>query len=163
MEPTATPAPKAKSIVPEKYAGKEYKGAQDWVSTFITGQIAKTKTVTRKEQVEGHDEVVTKQVEVADGIDIDKLFDLAVQNHLDVAKYDAQRDSHGFAGRFRMTAGNMLRAAARKRGGLKDLTGEFVTAPEGTFDAAPTHNPDGSKIVVAKAAESAPAQESEAV
>lgn len=147
-EPTAK-----KSIIPEKYQGK-YKGAEDWLSQFIDGQVKtvpmKDKTTT--ETVDG--EEITKTISVAAGkakLDLDKLFALTDANGIDSKEMQAQRDRKNAPGRIRMTLGNALRAAAKHRHGLNNIDGNFVDAPaEFIGDAAKTHNPDGSKIVVAK-------------
>lgn len=152
---TTEEAPAAKkSIIPEKYQGK-YKGAEDWLSTFIDGQVKtvpmKDKTTT--ETVDG--EEITKTVSVAAGkakLDLDKLFALTDANAIDSKEMQAQRDRKNAPGRIRMTLGNALRAAAKHRHGLNDLDGNWIDAPADFIGDAPkTHNPDGSKIAVAKA------------
>lgn len=142
-----------KSIIPKKYQGK-YKGAEDWLSTFIDGQVKtvpmKDKTTT--ETIDG--EEVTKTISVAAGkakLDLDKLFALTDANAIDSKDMQAQRDRKNAPGRIRMTLGNALRAAAKHRHGLNSIDGEWTDAPvEFLGDAVKTHNPDGSKIVVAK-------------
>lgn len=148
-EPTAK-----KSIIPEKYQGK-YKGAADWLTTFVDGQVKavamKDKTV--KETVDG--EEVTKTIQVASGpakLDLDKLFALCDANGIDSKDMQAQRDRKNAPGRIRMTLGNSLRAEAKHRHGLNTIDGTWTEAPaEFLGDAPKTKNPDGSKIVVAKA------------
>lgn len=154
-ETTTTDAPAAKkSIIPEKYQGK-YKGAEDWLATFIDGQVKtvpmKDKTIT--ETVDG--EEITKTISVAAGkakLDLDKLFALTDANGIDSKEMQAQRDRKNAPGRIRMTLGNALRAAAKHRHGLNTIDGTWTDAPADFIgDAVKTHNPDGSKIVVAKA------------
>jgi len=147
-EPTAK-----KSIIPEKYQGK-YKGAEDWLSQFIDGQV---KTVPMKDKtiIEGEgDDKIEKVISVAAGkakLDLDKLFALTDANGIDSKEMQAQRDRKNAPGRIRMTLGNALRAAAKHRHGLNSIDGTWTDAPtEFIGDAVKTHNPDGSKIVVAK-------------
>lgn len=153
--PETTEAPVAKkSIIPEKYQGK-YKGAEDWLSTFIDGQVKtvpmKDKTTT--ETVDG--EEITKTISVAAGkakLDLDKLFALTDANAIDSKEMQAQRDRKNAPGRIRMTLGNALRAAAKHRHGLNTIDGVWTEAPADFIGDAPkTHNPDGSKVAVAKA------------
>lgn len=102
-----------KSIVPNKYAGKYKGGGSDPAAEFI-----KEKTYDKGAVV------------------LSSLYALCRQNlegtltEEQVAKFEAQTEvekpAQGAAGRARMTLGNMLRARARKNGGLKDLNGEFV-------------------------------------
>jgi len=150
---TADAAPAKKSIIPDKYQGK-YKGAEDWLSTFIDGQVKvvpmKDKTVTEGEG----DDKIEKVISVAAGkakLDLDKLFALTDANAIDSKDMQAQRDRKNAPGRIRMTLGNALRAAAKHRHGLNTIDGTWTDAPaEFVGDAVKTHNPDGSKIVVAK-------------
>lgn len=159
-----TTAPAKKSIIPDKYQGK-YKGAEDWLSEFIDGQVKvvpmKDKTVTEGEG----DDAVTKTISVAAGkakLDLDKLFALTDANAIDSKEMQAQRDRKNAPGRIRMTLGNALRAAAKHRHGLNTIDGTWTEAPaEFIGDSPKTQNPDGSKIAVAKAsaeAEAAPAE-----
>lgn len=136
------------SIVDPKYRVKK---EPDFVAKLIADNATKFKTVTKKVKVEGSDETTETSEEKPDGVDVDKLFNLAKVNNIDVAKFDAQRDAHGFAGRFRMTLSNMLRAAAKQRHGLYDASGEFQAAPAEFLEAqkapeAPTHDRDGTKF-----------------
>lgn len=151
-------APVRKSIIPPKYQGK-YKGAEDWLASFIDGQVKvvpmKDKTVTEGEG----DDAITKTITVAAGkakLDLDKLFALSEANSIDAEIVKTMREQRGrknAAGRIRMTLGNALRAAAKHRHGLYTIDGTWTDAPaEFIGDAVKTHNPDGSKIVVAKPA-----------
>lgn len=79
------------------------------------------------------------------------LVALAEDNHLAVKDYP----NPGMA---RMNIANMLRAAARRRGGLF-IAGAWVNAPEGYSDKAPTENPDGTKIPKAPKAPKAPKED----
>lgn len=140
-----------KSIVPEKYRG-DYKGAQDWLTDFIDGLVKEPimKTVKVKDEegkVTGEEQVPSAKTV----LNLDKLFGLATANHIDVAKYEEQRDRPNAAGRLRMTIGNSLRAAAKHRHGLFDLDGEWIDAPEDFLDGAErTQERDGTKIAKAK-------------
>lgn len=153
-----------KSIIPEKYRGN-YKGAGDWLTTFIDG-LTKTvlmKDKVTKETIDG--EEITKTVSVAAGkakLDLDKLFALTDANGIDSKEMQAQRDRKNAPGRIRMTLGNSLRAEAKHRHGLYDLTGNWHNAPADFLGDAPkTKNQDGSKIVVAKPAVAETAPEAE--
>jgi hypothetical protein len=169
----ATPAPaaapaaaKGKSIVDPKYRNKYKATDKDWLAKFLDEQATKTRD---KKVTEGDGEKqVTKTVKVPDGVDVDALFTLAAKNHLDVKKFEAQRTSHGFGGRFRMTVRNMLQTVIKQRHGVFNTGGTFLTAPADWLSAKgapdkPTHNRDGSKIAAppkptaaAPAAEAAP-------
>ncbi len=120
------------SIIPKKYRNN-YKGASDWIGEFIDGQC-RTKGENDKDE----------------GLNPSLLCDLAAANHVKedkVAHFRGDIGKKNAPGRLRMTIGNMLRAAARKRHGLFDLNGDWVDAPD-TFigDAPKVQNPDGSKI-----------------
>lgn len=148
------------SIVDAKYRNK-YKTAIDWLASFVDSAtkvaITKEKTTTGEDGTKTTEIVTTSKTRV----DLDALFALAKANSLDVAKYEAQRDQKNAPGRLRMTIGNMLRSAATKRHGLYSIDGTWNDAPaDFVGDNPKTHNPDGSKIKVEKAAE-APAEEKE--
>lgn len=142
------------SIIAEKYKKFE----PDWLAKLIAEHATKTKQVSvKKKNPENEEETITVTEDRADGVDLDKLFALAAANGIDVSKFEAQRDSHGFAGRFRMTARNMLQTVAKQRHGLK-IGDEFVSAPADWLEAKkapaePTHTQDGAKIEKPKAAE----------
>lgn len=154
--PAAAPAaeeaaPKGKSIVDAKYRDR-YK-EQDWLGKFILSEVGVTKEVSKK--VPDGDGTKTVTSKVAGGVDVDKLFTLAEKNHLDVSKFNTQRDSHGFGGRFRMTVRNMLQTVVKQRHGVYNVGGTFVKADAEWLTAksapeAPTHNKDGSRIAVKK-------------
>ena len=137
-----------KSIVPEKYREK-YRGPGDWVKQFINGIVneAKTKEVDVKDEDGKVTGTETKTLK-ATTTNLDKLFALAEVNGLDVDKYKGDVGKKNAAGRLRMTIGNMLRAAARKRHGLNGLDGEWYDADaeflEGVGDATETR--DGEPI-----------------
>jgi len=140
-----------KSIVNPKYRDK-YK-EQDWLGAWIAKQATTTKEVTKT--VPDGDGTKTVKTTVPAGIDTDVLFSIAQANGLDVAKYESQKDSHGFAGRFRMTVRNMLQKVAKQRHGLYDSKGKFVVADaewlkvKGAAEA-PTHKKTGEKIPAPK-------------
>jgi hypothetical protein len=143
-----------KSIIGAKYADRYKAKDKDWCANFIDAQvkIAAIKTKTVKETVDG--EEITKTVEVAGKpmLDLDQLFKLCRMNNIDTASMEEQRDRKNAPGRIRMTLGNTLRAEAKHRHGLFDVTGEWHDAPESFLDGAEkTKTPDGSKIIVAKA------------
>lgn len=149
-----------KSIIDPKYRDK-YKGASDWLKEFVDGQVnvavTKEKTTTDEEGNKTVEVVETSQTR----IDMDKLFDLAAANGIDArGRYGDQVERKNAPGRLRMTIGNMLRAAARKRHGLYGVDGEWVEASsEFVAGHEKTQNPDGSKIAKEKpAAEAAEAE-----
>lgn len=139
------------SIIDSKYKDR-YK-AKDWLGTFIdeqaSEQVQKSVPTKNEDGSPGPDELVPVGKPV---LNLDKFFALTRANAIDTASMEAQRDQKNAPGRIRMTLGNSLRAAAKKRHGLNTIDGTFVEAPaEFLGDATKTHNPDGSKIVVEKA------------
>lgn len=146
-----------KSIINSKYRDGRYKAEnQDWLGKLV-GEKCTTFT-DREKTVKTDDEGGTKKVteKVADGVDVDAVFKLGRENGLNLDKYDAQRGSHGFAGRIRMTVRNMLQAEAKRRHGLV-VDGKFVSAPADWLAAKgapdkPTHNQKGEKIATPKPA-----------
>lgn len=149
----AAPAKTGKSIVDPKYRDK-YK-TPDWLAKILidSATASKEKVIKEKDPAD-ETKVLTKTVIVPDGVDIDKLFAIGKENGLDLAKYEDQREVHGFTGRFRMTVRNMLQAVVKQRHGLI-VGGKFVEAPkeflaERKAPESPTHEPDGTKIPVVK-------------
>ena len=143
------------TIIDPKY--KKAKGEQDWLAAHISEHTSKTRVVSKTTvNPETKEKTVTEETR-NDGIDIEKLFALLGENgiHGDkLAKFVGKEDAHGFAGRFRMSARNMLQAVAKQRHGLV-ADGVFVDAPTDWLKrvkalAQPTHEKDGTKIVVAK-------------
>ena len=139
-----------KSIIPAKYQGKYRE--KDWLGKFIDEQATETvmktvKTKNEEGEVDGEDTVPTnKRV-----LDLDAFFALCETNHIDTSKMKAQRDRPNAPGRIRMTLGNSLRAAARKRHGLFDAEGEWHNADDDFIGDAPLkENRDGTKIAAAK-------------
>lgn len=120
-EQTAPEAPKTKSIVPAKYAGKYKNGGDDALATFIKAQSTVDNTFK-----------------------FDRFFDLCRKNGLPeekVAHYEAQvaGKRHGAEGRARMTLRNMLASIARKNGKLVALDGteqEVIVAKAALTGAA---------------------------
>jgi hypothetical protein len=148
-----------KSIIDPKYRVKK---EPDWLANLLTAHATKFKDVSvTRPNPENPEEKITTTEPRADGIDVDALFALSIANgaNAKVEKFHAQRDSHGFAGRFRMTVRNILQAIAKQRHGL-NVNGEFIDAPTDWLVAvkapeAPTHKADGTKIAP-------PAKETEA-
>ena len=122
-----------KSIIPEKYR-KGYKGASDWIGELID-KFAKDTSENHK------------------GLDTNALFAFAEVNGLDVDKFKGDIGKKNAPGRLRMTVGNMLRAAARRRGGVFNPNGKWMNAPPGFHDKEPTEKRDGEKIAKAKVKE----------
>lgn len=158
-----------KSIIDAKYRNK-YKNRKEWLSDLLKANASLSHEIPAKlavgeEGKEGY-KAATPARTVVDGVDVDALFKIGAENGLDLAKYEAQKGGHGFPGRFRMTVGNMLRSVAKQRHGIT-IGGEWQEAPEEWrknvgAPEAPTHNKDGSKIAVAKAADT-PATESKLI
>lgn len=152
-----TEATEAKSIIDPKYKGKPKK--DDWLSNFIDteagDQVMKTKILKDEEGNQtGTEEVPTGR----SVLDLDKFFALCKNNSINTAKMEEQRDRPNAPGRIRMTLGNSLRAAARKRHGLYNLEGEWIDAdPMFVGDNPRVQERDGSKIKVEK-----PVQETDA-
>lgn len=129
-------ADKTRSIVDPKYRDR-YKGKEkDFVGKFIDEQ-------TMVNSADGKSKMPSLQ----------KLFELALANGADSKKIDNYRlqdDSHGFGGRMRMTIGNILRAVAKQRHGLIDLSNTFHPIDESFKSThgltSPTHSPGGEKI-----------------
>jgi hypothetical protein len=158
-------AAEGKSIIDAKY--RDRGTVQDWVTQFIDSHVKKPvmKTVHLKDD-EGKEtgeteEVATKRTQ----LDVEALFDLAAANHLNVENLRQHIGTKNGAGRLRMSIGNSLRAAAKKRHGLKNLEGEFMDADE-EFCAQheKIETPDGQNIAKmnAAAAKDAETEETEA-
>jgi hypothetical protein len=166
--PAPAPASTPKSIVNPKYRGKYTEANKDWLAKLLDAEATKTKDVkVTKPNPENPDEKVTVTEKRPDGVDTDALFVLAANNGLDVAKYKAQVDGHGFPGRFRMTVGNMLRKVIKQRHGMFNKGKTFMSAPPEMLDklgvekgSAPTHTQTGEKIAKPKA--DAPAADAKA-
>lgn len=147
----------AESIIPEKFR-QGYKGAQDWVSEFITGQVAVQKFKTVETEGGGEEQRPVGKPKT----DLDHLFELAEKNGLKANElYGDQVDRPGAVGRLRMTIGNTLRKYARQRHGLYNRAGDWCEADaEFLADAGdPTHTRDGGKIAPPKAKAEAEAAE----
>lgn len=113
------------SIVDKKYAEKYKSKEKDWLSKFIDSQVI---------------------TEDSKKINTEKLLDLARANGIDVKDWEGQ-EGGSVPGRMRMTLGNMLRAAARKRHGLNDVESKWHDADaEFIGDVKKVQNPDGTKI-----------------
>ena len=143
------------TIIDPKY--KKAKGEQDWLAALISKHASKTRVVSKTVvNPETKEKTVTEETR-NDGVDVEKLYSLLGENgvHGDkLAKFAGKEDTHGFAGRFRMSARNMLQAVAKQRHGLI-AGGVFVDVPSDWLEhvkapAQPTHQTDGTKIVVAK-------------
>ena len=143
------------TIINPKY--KKAKGDQDWLAALISKHASKTRVVSKTVVDPDTKEKTTTEETRHDGVDIEKLYALLDANgiHEDkLAKFVGKEDTHGFAGRFRMSARNMLQAVAKQRHGLI-ADGVFVDAPSDWLEhvkapVQPTHEKDGTRIVVAK-------------
>lgn len=143
-----------KSIISEKYAGRGKE--KDWLGRFIDDQavspVTREKTVKNDDGTETTEAVATSKTT----LDLDRLFALCSANHIDTSKMEEQRGRPNAPGRIRMTLGNSLRAAARKRHGLFDIDREWRAAPGEWLNGAPLkENPDGTKVVVDAPADAA--------
>ena len=143
------------TIIDPKY--KKAKGEQDWLAALISEHASKTRVVSKTTvNPDTKEKTVTEETR-NDGIDIDKLYSFLDANGIGMdklAKFIGKENTHGFAGRFRMSARNMLQVVAKQRHGLI-VGGVFVDAPSDWLEhvkapAQPTHQKDGTKIVVAK-------------
>lgn len=108
------------TMIDEKYKGM-YKGASDWIGRLIDERCVKVTTEGDRETREVHLPDLFRLAE-ANGMDKDKL-----------AALKAQQSSANAPGRIRMTIGNMLRAAARRRHGLYDIDGVTPLKPDAEF------------------------------
>ena len=143
------------TIIDPKY--KKAKGEQDWLAALISEHTSKTRVVSKTTVDPATKEKIVTEETRNDGIDIAKLYSLLDANgiHGDkLVKFVGKEDTHGFAGRFRMSARNMLQVVAKQRHGLiaDDV---FVDAPSDWLEhvkapAEPTHQKDGTKIAVVK-------------
>lgn len=137
------------SIVDSKYA-KKYREGGDWTSRFIDDQtnvpVTREKTRKGEDGQETTETVTLKRTQ----LDLDKLFELARANHIDAESHRGQIGRTNAPGRLRMTLGNMLRAAARRQLGLRDLEGEFHPADADTTGERPqTQDPaTGERIAL---------------
>lgn len=123
------------SIINDKYKGK-YKGASDWIGRVIEAKATKVP--------EGAKEGAKAELYLPD------LFKLARANKLDSDKINSlenQQSQKNAPGRIRMTIGNMLRAAAKRRHGLVDIDGTTLT-PDADFELPeePTEDLAGNKV-----------------
>lgn len=123
-------------IISQEYRKAMKERDPDWVSQHIN-----------KHATDGEEGVTSK-----------RLIELAKANSLSQESLDQLKKTDANAGRYRMTIGNMLRAAARQRHGLHGTDGKFYKASqefllEGKPPApdAPTHDRDGTKLKTAKA------------
>lgn len=154
----------SKSIVDPKYRTKK---EPDWLAKLIAEKATIFEDKTK--QVKDGEETKTVTSKVAVGVDVDALFRLAEVNGLDVAKFEAQKGTHGFEGRFRMSLRNMLDAATRRRHGLFVPRGQTRLWVEADADwlksgkgspEKPTHDRDGKAFPKPKADKAAePAKE----
>ena len=144
------------TIIDPKY--KKAKGEQDWLAALISEHASKTRVVSKTVvDPETKEKTVIEETR-DDGIDIEKLYSLLDVNGIGedkLAKFVGKEDTHGFAGRFRMSARNMLQAVAKQRHGLALFNDGWAQAPKDWLEhvkapAQPTHQKDGTKIVVAK-------------
>ena len=132
----------------------EFKSAGDWINQIlakhcIDANVGAVEAVAEVKDKDGN--VTTEGVRGKKGKDVvnlENLTSLAEENHLTVKEYVN-------AGMARMNVGNMLRAAARKRGGLF-IKGRWTKAPEDFEVLEPlTHGRDGEKLAVKKVDEKA--------
>ena len=153
------------SIIDAKYRDK-YRNHTNWLKATIDAAV--NEPITKEKEVKAEDGTTSTEVVTLKGtrLNLDKLFNMAEVNNISVDKYKADADKKNAPGRLRMTIGNMLAAAAKKRHGLYVPTedgSEWVDADaEYIGDSPLTHNRDGSKIAKAKPEGEADAGEGEA-
>ncbi len=137
-----------------------FKSKNDWINAMLnkhaTDQnVGEVKAVAEVKDKEG--KVTTPAVRGKKGKDvanIDALKAIAAENHLTVKDYPNP-------GMYRMNIGNMLRAAARKRGGLF-FSGKWANAGKGSEgDQFVTNDPLTEKRDGTKIAKKAPAKEAD--
>lgn len=152
------------SIINPKYIDKYKVKEKGWFEKFVDSQVQKPVTKLRvvKTKAEDGTETVTEQeIELKrKTLDLDALFKLSQINKINTSEMEAQVDRKNAPGRIRMTLGNQLRAAAKRRGGLYDLHNDWVDADEVFFATCKiTEDRDGNKL---NKADDAPAPEAEA-
>ena len=150
------------SIVDPKYHRKMWAGANDFVTELFREHCSGTKTVKVWQKDENGNTIkddngkaVYATEERSMGVDVDKIFMLCRVNNIDVDKFERQKGSHGFAGRFRMTASNMIRHAAKKRHGIYVIQDDrkiWIAAPpewlaEKNAPSEPIENRDGVEVI----------------
>jgi hypothetical protein len=115
-----------------------FQSAGDWINRILDERCTNTiNAVPAETDDEGN--VVKRGRKGKKVLDLEALKALAADNAIEVKAYPNP-------GMYRMNVGNMLRAAARKRGGLV-IDGEFTSAPSDfEVNEKITENPDGSKI-----------------
>lgn len=155
----------AKSIISSKYRESYKDRAPDWLRDLITANVSVVEKIKRKIKDDEGTRTVTE--EKVTGIDVPALFAVAEKNSLNVDKFRGKEGDNGFAGRFRMSVGNMLRAAAKQRHGIYDKKGAWQAAPEDWLKAsgAPaetTHDRKGQKHVKPAPAAKTPKASTEA-
>lgn len=119
------------SIVDETYR-ERYRGPGDWFKQLIDGECYYHVTKIVEETQEDGTITVIEKTTKKRRLDVEKLFDLATENGIDEDRLTKFREIVGTntsEGRIRMSVGNMLRAKAKKEGGLM-VNGKFVKAPE---------------------------------
>ena len=120
-----TEAPKTGNVV----RNTDFKSTGSWVNEFIDAQTNAESEVTS-------DEGKTSTVKPTSEQRHTSLLRLADVNKITYKEYPNP-------GMYRMNIGNMLRAAAKKRGGLRGVDGEFHVWDE---VETPTHDQDGVKF-----------------
>ncbi len=135
-----------KSIIPAKY--RDQNKEPDWIGSLIT------KHCTNSEQKTDDDGKPVGKAKVT--LDCEALIAMAEANGLEKAgEFRPVISTKNGPGRVRMSVGNMIRAAARRRGGifhLKDGEPKWNNAPEEFMgDREPTEKRDGTKIAKKKA------------
>lgn len=104
-----------KPMISSEYRKAYAAKAPDWIKTFVT------KNCYSDEVLPEGSKKKPKQV-----ADIDKMVALAAVNGLDVSKFNS--DAYN-TGQKIMNINNVLRAAAKKRHGLKGFNERFVSIP----------------------------------
>jgi len=119
------------SIVDEAYR-ERYRGEGDWFKQLVDAECYYSVIKTTEEIQEDGTVKTIEKTTAKRRLDVERLFDLATENGIEEERLTKFREIVGTntsEGRIRMSVGNMLRAKAKKEGGLK-VNGTFVKAPE---------------------------------
>ncbi len=123
---------------------KEFKSEGDWINRILGGHC--TTMEGAKPESKDKDGKVIPAVKGKSVVDSTKLAALAKENKVPL------KDEYPNTGLLRMNVGNMLRARAKKRGGLF-INGKWTDAPSDFECLNPTtENRDGTPIPKAKSA-----------
>ena len=135
-KPDKNAADDKKPMISNEYRKEYAKREPDWLKKFVTLQCYEDEKLP-----EGSKKTKIKKI-----ANLGKMVKLAKVNNLDVSKFNTDAYNHG---QKIMNINNVLRAAARKRFGLKDLSGAFIKiAPSDKLveGHTKTHDENGAVI-----------------